>query len=186
MPGERIEAIHIEDIPEPAEIGPYRNIVIHTGINNIKDRNRRSNRGLGNILEDKCKSIMKVYPRSRIYLSLLLPTKLESLNYRVKEFNNILHDISHSYRNISIIDHPVDQLCNDRGCLKDNLGRHDKETGTPLTRDTLHLGKQGLRIFATIIKSSVMGKYKKRAQGQGEGQHRVPADQGTRDGVRAS
>ena len=50
MPGECIEAIHIEDIPEPSKIGPYRNVVIHTGINNIKNRNSISCQGLGNIL----------------------------------------------------------------------------------------------------------------------------------------
>ena len=36
MPGKRVEALHIEDIPDPLDVGPYRNIVLHTGINNIK------------------------------------------------------------------------------------------------------------------------------------------------------
>ena len=36
LPGKRIEAFCIEDIPNPVEIGPYRNIVLHVGVNNIK------------------------------------------------------------------------------------------------------------------------------------------------------
>ena len=68
MPGKRVEAFHIEDIPDPLTIGPYRNFVIHTGVNNIKRRDRRSNCSLVNEMENKCKNILEVYPRSRIYL----------------------------------------------------------------------------------------------------------------------
>ena len=35
MPGKRVKVGHIDAIPDPEKIGPYRNIVIHTGINNI-------------------------------------------------------------------------------------------------------------------------------------------------------
>ena len=76
-----------------------------------------------------------MYPNCKIRLNLLLPTKIDSLNYRVKEL--CLRDISHSYRNISIIYHPVNQLCNKKLCLKDEYGRFDKEAGTPFSRDTL-------------------------------------------------
>ena len=46
MPGERIEAVDIEDIPDP-----YRNVMIHTGINDINNRNSMSCQSLGNILK---------------------------------------------------------------------------------------------------------------------------------------
>ena len=55
MPGKRVEALHVEDIPDPINIGPYRNIVLHVGINNIKNRNRLSYKTLGNMPETKCK-----------------------------------------------------------------------------------------------------------------------------------
>ena len=144
LPGKRVEALHIEEIPEPIKIGPYRNIVLHTGINNIKNRNRQSNKVLGKILEQKCKDILKVYPHSKIYLSLALPTKLESLNYTVRNFNSILHEISNSYNNVKIIDYPLNELCDEHGCLKSEYGRYDKENHMPLARDTLHLGRRGL------------------------------------------
>ena len=81
LPGKRMEAFCIEDVPDPVEIGRYRNIVLHVGGNNIKRRDRRSNLSLANELDYKCKEILELYSRSRIYLSLLLPTKLESQNY---------------------------------------------------------------------------------------------------------
>ena len=180
MPGKRLEALHIEDIPDPAKIGPYRNVVIHTGVNNIKNRNSRSIQELGNILEDKCKSITNMYPKCRIKLSLLLPTKLDSINYRVKELNNVFRDISHSNKNISVVDHPFNQLCDSNGCLKDEYGRFDKESGTPLSRDALHLGKKGLRLLAVSIKSSVMKKYKR------QGQQGATAEQGRHDGYQST
>ena len=158
MPGKRVEVFHIEDIPEPLKIGPYRNFIIHTGVNNIKRRDRRSNISLVNEMESKCTSILEVYPRARIYISLLLPTKLEPLNYRVKELNGMLIELSHSYRNISIIDHSWSILCDRSGCLKSELGRHDKSSGLPLDTDSLHLGKKGYRILAINIKEGIFGK----------------------------
>ena len=172
MPGKRHEALHIESIPEPNKIGPYRNVIIHTGINNIKVRNRQSNKELGNVLENKCKNILSTYPRTKIHLSLLLPTKLASLNHVVRDFNNIIYEIAHSNKNIKIIDHPLGELCDGNGCLKDQLGRFDHASNAPLTRDTLHLGKRGLRLLAKTLKSSVVGKFL--GQSSRTGQHRAP------------
>ena len=184
MPGKRAEAIHIEDIPDPINIGPYRNIVLHTGINNIKNRNRKSTQTLSSILESKCKNILAVYPRSKIYLSLLLPTKLQSLNYRVREFNSILHDISHSIKNVNVIDHPLAELCDAQGCLRGEFGRYDREANGPLTRDTLHLGKKGLRLFAKTIKSCVVGRPGSRAARPG--QQETAQDRNHHDGYQPS
>ena len=155
MPGKKIEANHIEDVPDPSEIGPYRNVIIHTGINNIKIRNRLSNQTLVNHLEYKCKKIIETYPRCKIYLSLLLPTRLDSLNYRVREFNHLLLDLSHGYRNIFTIDHSI--VGNNNGCLDNKFGRFIKETGEPLLTDTLHLGRFGIRKFANTLKTAVKG-----------------------------
>ena len=158
MPGKRVEAFHIEDIPDSLTIGPYRNFVIHTGVNNIKRRDRRSSCSLVNEMEKKCKKILEVYPRSKIYLRLLLPTKLDTLNYRIKELNSMLIELSHNYCNINIIDHPWSTLCDRTGCLKSELGKHDKNTGLLLDSDSLHLGKNGYRMFAKNIKEGIFGK----------------------------
>ena len=168
MPGKRLEAFHVEDIPDPATIGPYRNIVIHTGVNNIKRRDRRSNSSLANELNTKCERILELYPRSRVYISLLLPTKLESINYRAKELNNMFVEIAHSHRNVSVIDHPRSVLCDRSGCLKPDMGRYDRESSSPLHQDVLHLGRVGYRVFAKSIKEGIFGKYKPRSQGQAQ------------------
>jgi alkylated DNA repair dioxygenase AlkB len=156
MPGKRIEAFHIGEIPEPEDIGPYRNIVLHTGVNDIKHRSRKSSQRLGDELYYKCKRIMEVYPRCKIYLSLLLPTKLSSLNYRVKELNNIMQEMSHSHKNVYVLDNDISQYCDKSGVLMSVLGRHDKATGRPLDHDALHLGKQGLRLLARAIRSNIV------------------------------
>ena len=123
-----------------------------------------------------------MYPRCRIYLSLLLPTKLSTLNYRVREFNNILHDISHSIKNVNVFDHRLDDLCDSHGCLKEELGRYDRESNGPLTKDTLHLGKKGLRLLAKTIKSSVL---KSRSVNSGQ-QGAVSNHRDHRDGYQPS
>ena len=43
MPGRKVFAPKIEHIPEPKEMGPFRNIIFHTGINDIRLQNRRPN-----------------------------------------------------------------------------------------------------------------------------------------------
>ena len=64
----------------------------------------------------------------------------------------------------------------------DEFGRYDREAGTFLARDVLHLGKKGLRLFAMSIKSSIMGKYKK----QDQGQRTASTERGTQDGFQPS
>ena len=61
LPGKLIEAFCIEDVPNPMVIGPYRNIVLHVGVNNIKRRDRRSNTSLANELDNKCKEILELH-----------------------------------------------------------------------------------------------------------------------------
>ncbi len=72
-----------------------------------------------------------------------------------------------------IVNQPLAELCNARGCLKDELGRYDKVAGTPLIRDALHLGKSGLRILAKVLKFSVVGRYK--SSNSHTGQHGASA-----------
>ena len=86
MPGKHIKVGHIEAIPEAEDIGPYRNIVIHTGVNSINNpRYRKSNLALIKILESKIKNIYKLYPRANIFISLLLPSRSVPLNHRIRD-----------------------------------------------------------------------------------------------------
>ena len=154
LPGKRIEALHIEDIPNPEEVGPYRNFVIHTGINNVKARNRKSNITLVNELEQKCLQIRELYPRSRVYVSLLLPTKINSLNRTVSEFNNFLLDMTYSHRNVYVVEHSI--FSDNSGCLKDKFGRF--RDGRPNILDAIHLGRNGIRLFSKELKDMLIKK----------------------------
>ena len=182
MPGKRIEAMHVEDIPEPENIGPYRNIVINTGINNVKLRDRRSNQSLINDFEAKCQHILETYPKSKLHISLLLPTKSKSLNYRVNEFNSMLLDMTHNYRNLYIIDHSI--LCDREGFLQNEFGTWDIKNECHSITDTLHLGKKGIRIFCRTIKTNVMGA-KNRFKDRFRGNYREAAERGHRGGYQS-
>ena len=182
MPGKRIKAGHIEEIPSATDIGPYRNIVIHSGINSINNSNhRRSDNYLVKVLESKCKDIAEVYPRSKLFVSLLLPTRSETLNRHVRKFNNMILDLTYSYKNIYIIDHAVFG-----DTLSDEHGRWDKDRDCANTRDALHLGKKGIRLFAAKIKSSIFergkGQARRRFSGGG-GRYGDAVDRGGHHGA---
>ena len=165
MPGKVMSAIHIEDIPNPEEIGPFRNIVIHTGINNIKLRNRRSSQTLVNELEAKCTDILDLYPNTKLYISQLLPTKIHSLNYVVREFNNLVLDMACNHQRLRVIEQST--FSSHDGCLNDEFGRFSDRRPNPT--DVLHLGRNGIRKFSQKIKSSIMRT--KFAMGQSRGHH---------------
>ena len=73
MPGKRVKAAKVEHIPQLSEIGTFRNVVIHTGINNLTDK--ASPHKVINTLKKKCESIRSTYPNGKLHISLLLPTK---------------------------------------------------------------------------------------------------------------
>ena len=180
MPGKRIEALHIEEIPDPEDLGPYRNVVIHTGINNIKSQSRKSNRSLVNELEIKCINIHEIYPRAKLYISMLLPTKLSSLNSRVNEINNLILDMAYKYKYVCVIDNSA--LGGNTGCLSEEFGRWNVKEGCPNNTDFIHLGKLGLRKFGYKIKMSVIklknsrfnGKVKAAAHNSGQDGYQSP------------
>ncbi|KAL5250464.1 hypothetical protein ACHWQZ_G016257 [Mnemiopsis leidyi] len=121
LPGKRMWAAKIGDIPSPKDIGPYRNIVIHSGINDIRDDfNRASNRALIGQLKRKCDDIQKLYPNAKLHLSLLLPTKSPHVNVRVRELNSLFIDFVFNRNNMFVIDNSV--LGTQNGCMPSKYG----------------------------------------------------------------
>ena len=182
IPGKRVKVGHIEALPPATEIGPYRNIVIHTGINSLSSRNySRPIKFLVQHLEMKCKEYLSVYPRSNIYVSLALPTKLKNLNFKVRDFNNFVMDMTYGVRNLFVLDQ---SMFGDH--LEERYGRFDGTTKKPLTSDYVHLGKLGIRLFANQIKQTIL---RRRSESQsrfkgGSGQYAAAVSRGTelRDG----
>ena len=146
MPGKRVKAAKVEHIPQPSEIGPFRNVVIHTGINNLTDK--ASPHKVINTLKKKCESIRSTYPNGKLHISLLLPTKSPYLNSKVNELNSLILDFAYGKKNIFIIDN--NNLSNERGCMPPDMGRFVR--GIPKSSDIVHLGRRGISKFCANIK----------------------------------
>ena len=141
---------------------PCRNIVIHVGINDVQVTNPKSPTFLSKLLDDKIKSILSVYPKMRIFLSLLLPTKDSNLNFKVNELNKCLKQLAANHSNVDIIEHY--NLVDQNGFLNPILGRFKK--GLPNTNDLIHLGKNGIKCFVLNIKNKIMHKTSSKARTQ--------------------
>ena len=150
MVGERVQTQTINDIPSVENIDPYSNIVIHTGINDVLRRDRMSASRLVSQLESKCKSIHTIYPRTKIFLSPLLPTKLPHLNKEVCQVNEGIVELSKKHHNLVLIDNSI--FAREDACLRDEYGRYMNRD------DNIHLGKLGIKVFASSIKSYVFGR----------------------------
>ena len=160
VPGKRVKVGHIEAIPDAEKIGPYRNIVIHTGVNSINNqRYRRTDTYLLHHLESKCKQILDVYPRAKIHISLLLPSRSRQLNHHINEFNRGILDLTYRIRNLMVVDN-----CIFGDVLSNEHGRWDVNQQQPYLADMLHLGKKGIRTLAMNFKTSILGKSKSQSR----------------------
>ena len=155
LPGSRIKASRIHHIPPPEVVGPTRNLYIHTGVNDINRNNAKSAVSLAHDMEEKIVPYLTAYPKMRIYLSQALPSKNSNLNRSLTIFNNHLSDISKKHSNVRIVQHL--QLADPYGNLPIHLGKHDKY-GRPDISDYLHLGDNGMRLFAMNIKGCIINR----------------------------
>lgn len=153
MPGKVMKCMKVEQIPPPAEIGPYKNIVIHTGVNNVKF-NESSVPATIRLLEEKCKAITDVFPSSNVYICPLLPTKDPKKNSIVYTMNNGIVDLSKKHPKILLMSNYWDMFADQQDLLKRELGKFER--GRPSTSDDLHLGSNGIKLLATCIKHCVL------------------------------
>ena len=154
LPGFRHKASKITNIPDPFTIGPCRNVVLNVGLNDLQEDNPKSPENLANQYDSKIRSILNVYPKTKIHISLLLPTKSTCLNFKVNEFNKALKKLASNHRNLTVIEHHnlVDQF----GFLNPILGRYKR--GLPNPNDHIHLGPNGIKRFVNNIKSMILRK----------------------------
>ena len=154
VPGKREKVGHIEALPDATDIGPYRNLILHTGINSINTTyHKKSHTYLLHVLESKCCEYLKVYPKLKIYISTLLPTRIRSLNHEVEMFNRGILDICYRLKNTNVIDNSIFG-----STLSNEHGRWNTRENRPLTTDAVHLGKKGIRMLAVNLKSAVLNK----------------------------
>ena len=168
MPGERVETFHISQIEERKCLG-YQNIVIHCGINDIRDNSpgrQMSDTQPTDVkkhfhnLAQKIVDIKNMSPNSSIVVNPLLPTRSQKLNQRVLEFNSLLFEFL-------VNDNLGEGVCStnftdfvdyERGVLKEEYGVWDTTNNSYSKRDILHMGKQGIRLLARIVRDSVYTK----------------------------
>ena len=95
-----------------------------------------------------------MYPKTKIYISLLLPTKDTSLNYRVNELNKCIKHTAANSNSIFVVEH--NNLVDQYGFLDPLLGRFKR--GIPNPDDLIHLGPSGLKRFVRNFKDSILHK----------------------------
>jgi alkylated DNA repair dioxygenase AlkB len=156
LPGKRIKSARIKNIPPPDKLGPYRNLVLHVGINDLSDPNCKPLEELAHEYETRCKDILNIYPKMLVFISLILPTKSSYLNVRANEFNMYLANMASKYQNMSLINHMY--LVDSQGFLNPTYGRY--ENGRP-SNDSVHLGSAGYRIFVNNMRDTVITKRKR-------------------------
>ena len=155
LPGKRVQALTIEDIDPTACIG-YRNIIIHVGLNNLKctkipmlfsDSRNINVYNKFMMLREKIDYIRSLCPKSNIVVSPILPTKIDWLNQRALEFNRYLFEY------LCIVD--VKSLNFDT-FLDENWGKLNDSYGCYNSNDKIHLGRNGIRTLAKLIKDEVL------------------------------
>ena len=161
MPGKQVEAYTVEEL-DPVKCVGFNNIVVHCGINSIRDTSITSDEEVKAIyvkFKSKIYQIMEANKRARVYVCTLLPTKLNDCKSKVIYFNKlILEDLQNAFSNIRIIN-TFSQFCDVRGLLATNLSRDLNKHGSP---DYLHLDERGLRVLSIKIKQSIF--YSKRKE----------------------
>lgn len=154
LPGERVKAGKISHIPGPEDIKvPYRHMVIHSGINDLRAINHLPIPVIAKNLDEKCNALLNAFPKMKIHISSILPTKDLGLNAMANEFNHFINEISKHHQNISVISH--NNMIDLTGKLDINLGRHNPD-GTTVKHDTVHLGSKGIALLCMNIKKSIV------------------------------
>ena len=154
MPGCREKAGRIKDLPNPEDLDfPYRNLVVHTGINDLRATNHLPIPVLMNNLKDKCLALSSKFPKMKVHISMLLPTKDPGLNSMVSEMNMRIKNFASEHTGIFVISQH--NLADSSGKLSSNLGRHNND-GKPVMFDTVHLGSKGISLFCLNIKNCII------------------------------
>ena len=123
--GKRIYTPTIDDM-EPIKCTGYRHIVLHVGINNLKNRHgSRTEVDISSTFDQWLKKIIEIRnicTRTNLIISPILPTKSCILNSRAKAFNSLLFSCINSCWTT------LDFTCfvNDSGLLDENYSKKRK------------------------------------------------------------
>ena len=168
LPGKRVAAFVVDGIHAETCIG-YNNIVIHCGLNNVRQADVVSDDDVLAIytnFKSKINQLIHVNKRARIYVNLLLPTKLNECNKKIKYFNNlIINDLCRSYSRVKYIESHK-KFCDSNGFLSQNLSREFNADNQP---DYLHLNDAGLKLLSVCIKNAIFNSKRREGSNQRSG-----------------
>ena len=155
MPGDR-HATYTVDMIEPLKGTGYSNIVIHTGLNDIRQPSIKTDEDIKSIyarFKTKIHKIMNLNKRARIYVSPIFVTKNDTINKKIAVFNKlIVSDLVKSYPSSVTVVRGESKFSDNLGRLDVNLSREFTSDGKP---DELHLNEAGLRILSVNIKNAI-------------------------------
>jgi lysophospholipase L1-like esterase len=125
-----------------------KKIFLEIGINDLIEK--IALKTIGNNYEIILEKIIKVSPKTQIFIHSLLPTKLHgsiitsanNINQRVMEFNNMLLNLSEKYH-CTYID------------TWSHFATKDNSMNPSLTDDGIHLTPEGYKIWVAVIKNLV-------------------------------
>ena len=147
LPGRRIECFTIDKLDPTLCVG-YKNIIVHCGINNIKNDG-------GNVkywaheLNKKLKTISELCPYAKIVASPILPTRSALLNERAIEFNRFLCGYCETNSRIGTLD--FNSFLDKDGLLDQQFIRYKKPD------DPIHLGSNGIFKLSRTIAHKIFG-----------------------------
>ena len=156
LPGKRVSAMKVMNIPSAEHVVPYNNVIIHTGINDLRCENPPTPIQLVWHLESRCAQIHHLSPNTQIVISPLLPTKDANINEQVYWYNSLLHQLCDKHPRLKLISYCSSLFADNRGILMSDMGRYDRKNNCPLESDSVHLGAKGLRLFRYYIKASII------------------------------
>ena len=167
VPGKRVETFHLRQIDPSVCLG-YQKVLIHCGINDLRDKSPGRlptdphpcdvEQHLS-VLTEKIEEVRSLCPYATILVSPILPTKSLNLNQRALQFNALLMDHMNrdpKYKGLQLLD--LNEFVDRSGVLREELGCWDSQKKCYNTRDILHLGRQGVRTLANVIRKSLLTK----------------------------
>ena len=169
MPGERVETFHIKNIEPKCCLG-YQNVLIHCGINDIRDKSpgREDNDPAPTdmaahlaLLAEKVDSIKTLCPYASIFVSPVLPTKSRNLSRRAIEFNrqlmSLIDDNRLAWEGVRYLN--LQAFATDKDTLREELGAWDRNDDCYSKKDMIHLGRKGISLLAKTIKDGITRKF---------------------------
>ena len=144
IPGHREATYRIEQI-QPERCLGYKNVVVHVGINDIKNYNSPNISSNFNKLVEKIEHIQLINPNASLIVSPILPTKLVYLNSVAIKFNNMLfHYNNYINQTFRVLDFQCfvnlnTNVLDDEYCCYNNKS------------DSIHLGRKGISKLAQLF-----------------------------------